>query len=93
MASTLNEEEIADLRDQFDAIDVDKNGSISLEEMRQVNISIISNIYEVAQSFFIFVLIRMVSVQALAKDLPWTLKESRVLEILQAVSTGFMFFI
>lgn len=36
LASTLNEEEIADLRDQFDAIDVDKNGSISLEEMRQV---------------------------------------------------------
>nr|KJB17648.1 hypothetical protein B456_003G009500 [Gossypium raimondii] len=35
LASTLNEEEIADLRDQFDAIDVDKSGSISLEEMRQ----------------------------------------------------------
>ena len=93
MASTLNEEEIADLRDQFDAIDVDKNGSISLEEMRQVNISIIPNIYEVAQSFFIFVLITMVSVQALAKDLPWKLKESRVLEILQAVSKLFLFFI
>ncbi|PPD74620.1 hypothetical protein GOBAR_DD28452 [Gossypium barbadense] len=40
LASTLNEEEIADLRDQFHAIDVDKNGVISLEEMRQVNISI-----------------------------------------------------
>uniref|UniRef100_A0A7N0TA64 non-specific serine/threonine protein kinase n=1 Tax=Kalanchoe fedtschenkoi TaxID=63787 RepID=A0A7N0TA64_KALFE len=36
LASTLDEEEIADLRDQFDAIDVDGNGSISLEEMRQV---------------------------------------------------------
>jgi len=35
LASTLNEDELADLRDQFDAIDVDKNGSISLEEMRQ----------------------------------------------------------
>ncbi|TKY55895.1 Calcium-dependent protein kinase 28 [Spatholobus suberectus] len=57
LASTLNEEELADLKDQFDAIDVDKNGSISLEEMRQ----------------------------ALAKDLPWKLKESRVLEILQAI--------
>ncbi|XWS42171.1 hypothetical protein CRYUN_Cryun17cG0145100 [Craigia yunnanensis] len=87
LASTLNEEEIADLRDQFDAIDVDKNGSISLEEMRQVNISIIPNIYEVAQSF-IFFLIRMVSVQALAKDLPWKLKESRVLEILQAIDSN-----
>ncbi|XP_031258709.1 calcium-dependent protein kinase 28-like [Pistacia vera] len=57
LASTLGEEELSDLRDQFDAIDVDKNGSISLEEMRQ----------------------------ALAKDLPWKLKESRVLEILQAI--------
>ncbi|RYR79148.1 hypothetical protein Ahy_A01g004001 isoform A [Arachis hypogaea] len=60
LASTLNEEELADLRDQFDAIDVDKNGSISLEEMRQ----------------------------ALAKDLPWKLKESRVLEILQAIDSN-----
>lgn len=36
LASTLDEAEISDLRDQFDAIDVDKNGVISLEEMRQV---------------------------------------------------------
>ncbi|KAK9713240.1 hypothetical protein RND81_06G013900 [Saponaria officinalis] len=35
LARTLNEEELADLRDQFDAIDVDKSGTISLEEMRQ----------------------------------------------------------
>jgi calcium-dependent protein kinase len=34
LASTLNEEELADLKDQFDAIDVDKSGSISIEEMR-----------------------------------------------------------
>ncbi|XP_039026098.1 calcium-dependent protein kinase 28-like isoform X2 [Hibiscus syriacus] len=60
LASTLNEEEIADLRDQFDAIDVDKNGSISLEEMRQ----------------------------ALAKDVPWKMKDSRVLEILQAIDSN-----
>lgn len=39
LASTLDEEELADLKDQFAAIDVDKNGSISLEEMRQVSIS------------------------------------------------------
>jgi Ca2+-binding EF-hand superfamily protein len=38
LASTLDEEEISDLRDQFDTIDVDKNGVISLEEMRQVHI-------------------------------------------------------
>ena len=37
LASTLDEAEISDLRDQFDAIDVDKNGVISLEEMRQVS--------------------------------------------------------
>ncbi|XP_058098847.1 calcium-dependent protein kinase 28-like [Magnolia sinica] len=60
LASTLNEEEIANLRDQFDAIDVDKNGSISLEEMRQ----------------------------ALAKDLPWKMKEPRVLEIVQAIDSN-----
>ncbi|XP_050228029.1 calcium-dependent protein kinase 28-like [Mercurialis annua] len=60
LASTLDDEEISDLRDQFDAIDVDKNGSISLEEMRQ----------------------------ALAKDLPWKLKDSRVLEILQAIDSN-----
>ncbi|RZC66661.1 hypothetical protein C5167_010351 [Papaver somniferum] len=60
LASTLNEDEMSDLRDQFDAIDVDKNGSISLEEMRH----------------------------ALAKDLPWKMKEPRVLEILQAIDSN-----
>jgi calcium-dependent protein kinase len=37
LASTLNEEELADLKDQFDAIDIDKSGSISIEEMRHVS--------------------------------------------------------
>ncbi|CAK9157009.1 unnamed protein product [Ilex paraguariensis] len=60
LASTIDGEELADLKDQFSAIDVDKNGSISLEEMRQ----------------------------ALAKDLPWKVKESRVLEILQAIDSN-----
>ncbi|RZC44852.1 hypothetical protein C5167_037803 [Papaver somniferum] len=60
LASTLNEDEMSDLRDQFDAIDVDKNGSISLEEMRH----------------------------ALAKDLPWKMKEPRVVEILQAIDSN-----
>ncbi|XP_039165863.1 calcium-dependent protein kinase 28-like [Eucalyptus grandis] len=36
LASTLDEEELADLKDQFAAIDVDKNGSISLEEMKEL---------------------------------------------------------
>lgn len=60
LASTLDDAELANLRDQFDAIDVDKNGAISLEEMRQ----------------------------ALDKDLPWKLKDSRVLEILQAIDSN-----
>ncbi|KAJ6678289.1 CALCIUM-DEPENDENT PROTEIN KINASE [Salix viminalis] len=60
LASTIDEEELADLKDQFDAIDVDKNGAISLEEMRQ----------------------------ALAKDLPWKLKESLVQEIVQAIDSN-----
>lgn len=38
LASTLDEAELSDLKDQFDAIDVDKNGSISLDEMRQVKV-------------------------------------------------------
>ncbi|KAL5196762.1 hypothetical protein ABZP36_000274 [Zizania latifolia] len=35
LASTLNPEELSNLRDQFNAIDVDKNGTISLEELKQ----------------------------------------------------------
>ncbi|KAI3981615.1 hypothetical protein MKX01_007535 [Papaver californicum] len=60
LASTLDEDELANLKDQFDAIDVDKNGSISLEEMKE----------------------------ALAKDLPWKTKETRVIEILQAIDSN-----
>ncbi|XP_074296505.1 calcium-dependent protein kinase 18-like [Silene latifolia] len=60
LASTLNDDELANLRDQFDAIDVDKSGTISLEEMRQ----------------------------ALAKDLPWKLKDSRVMEIVEAIDSN-----
>ncbi|KAH0936172.1 hypothetical protein HID58_013289 [Brassica napus] len=37
LATTIDEDELDDLRDQFDAIDIDKNGSISLEEMRQID--------------------------------------------------------
>ncbi|KAK9067399.1 hypothetical protein SSX86_014727 [Deinandra increscens subsp. villosa] len=60
LASTIDEEELSDLKDQFQAIDIDKSGSISLEEMRQ----------------------------ALAKDLPWKIKESRVSEILEAIDSN-----
>ncbi|KAD7479209.1 hypothetical protein E3N88_02345 [Mikania micrantha] len=60
LASTLNEEELLDLKDQFHAIDVDKNGAISLEEMKE----------------------------ALAKDLAWKMKESCVLEILEAMDSN-----
>jgi len=57
LASTLDTEELAALQDQFNVIDVDKSGTITLEEIRQ----------------------------ALSKDRPWILKESKILEILQAV--------
>ncbi|RAL46520.1 hypothetical protein DM860_004799 [Cuscuta australis] len=60
LATTLDQEELAVLKDQFEAIDVDKNGVITLEEMRQ----------------------------ALAKDIPWKMKDSRVLEILQAIDSN-----
>ncbi|KAI3808404.1 hypothetical protein L1987_24354 [Smallanthus sonchifolius] len=60
LASTLDEEELSDLKDQFHAIDVDKSGAISLEEMKE----------------------------ALAKDLPWKMKEPRVSEILEAIDSN-----
>ncbi|KAH9318450.1 hypothetical protein KI387_020219, partial [Taxus chinensis] len=60
LASTLDIEELADLRDQFNVIDIDKNGTITLEEIRQ----------------------------ALSKDRPWIVRESRVLEILQAMDSN-----
>ncbi|EFJ31885.1 hypothetical protein SELMODRAFT_449435, partial [Selaginella moellendorffii] len=60
LATTLEPEEIHNLRDQFNIIDVDGSGTITLEEIRQ----------------------------ALLKDRPWTLKESKVLEILQAMDAN-----
>lgn len=38
LASTLEDSDIADLRDQFNAIDIDRNGTITLEEMREVSL-------------------------------------------------------
>jgi len=40
LASTLDKSEILNLQDQFDAIDVDQNGTITLEEMKNVSLSI-----------------------------------------------------
>jgi calcium-dependent protein kinase len=37
LASTLDADEISDLRDQFDAMDMDRNGTITLDEMRIVS--------------------------------------------------------
>jgi hypothetical protein len=41
LASTLEPEEIRDLRDQFDAMDVDRNGTITLEEIRHVRFELL----------------------------------------------------
>ncbi|XP_076909187.1 calcium-dependent protein kinase 28-like [Bidens hawaiensis] len=60
LANEFDEEELCYLKDQFDAIDVDQSGAITLEEMRD----------------------------ALAKNLPWRLKETRVLEILYAIDSN-----
>lgn len=52
LASTLNTDELAALRDQFDAIDVDKNNAISLEEMRHVGfLNIQHKIWNIHKSF------------------------------------------
>lgn len=45
LASTLEPEEIRDLRDQFDAMDVDRNGTITLEEIRHVRLNITAFLY------------------------------------------------
>lgn len=45
LASTLEPEEIRDLRDQFDAMDVDRNGTITLEEIRHVRLNIMAIFY------------------------------------------------
>uniref|UniRef100_A0A7I4EQV3 non-specific serine/threonine protein kinase n=1 Tax=Physcomitrium patens TaxID=3218 RepID=A0A7I4EQV3_PHYPA len=37
LASTLDSSDIADLQDQFNAIDIDRNGKITLEEMREMD--------------------------------------------------------
>jgi hypothetical protein len=111
LASTLDSDEISDLRDQFDAMDMDRNGTITLDEMR-----IVSTFYVLYYCVGIFLLatagiflsfvcgddviwsvdgwvtynnslmyLGMCFAKALQKDQPWMLKESRVLEILQAV--------
>lgn len=47
LASTLDGSEISDLRDQFNAIDMDRNGTITLEEMRTVSwLTSVSLIFE-----------------------------------------------
>lgn len=60
LASTLEESEISDLRDQFDAMDINKDGTITLDEIRQ----------------------------ALQADIPWTVRENRVVSILQAMDSN-----
>ena len=44
LGSTLGDKEIMHLQDQFNAIDVDKNGAITFEEIREVKILIHLNV-------------------------------------------------
>ncbi|GJP32818.1 hypothetical protein CLOM_g17417 [Closterium sp. NIES-68] len=60
LATTLEESEVQSLRDQFNAMDINKDGTITIDEIRQ----------------------------ALSHDLPFEVKESRVLQILQAMDTN-----
>ncbi|CAI5495732.1 unnamed protein product, partial [Closterium sp. Naga37s-1] len=60
LATTLEENEVQALRDQFNAMDINKDGTITIDEIRQ----------------------------ALSHDLPFEVKESRVLQILQAMDTN-----
>ncbi|KAL0381354.1 UNVERIFIED_CONTAM: Calcium-dependent protein kinase [Sesamum angustifolium] len=86
LASTLDEEELADLRDQFDAIDVDKNGVISLEEMRQFLIDAVSKFLELFPICF-FITCFFCNIGP-GKGSSLEMKDSRVLEILQAIDSN-----
>ena len=44
LGSTLGDKEIMHLQDQFNAIDVDRNGAITFEEIREVKILIHLNV-------------------------------------------------
>jgi hypothetical protein len=107
LASTLDSDEISDLRDQFDAMDMDRNGTITLDEMRIVSTFhvlyyCVGNFLLATAGIFLsfvcgddviwsvdgwvtYMYLGMCFAKALQKDQPWMLKESRVLEILQAV--------
>ena len=45
LGSTLGDKEIMHLQDQFNAIDVDRNGAITFEEIREVKILIHLNVW------------------------------------------------
>lgn len=60
LATTLDETEVQQLKDQFNAMDINKDGTITLDEMRH----------------------------ALMKDVPYYLKESKIVNILQAMDTN-----
>lgn len=111
LASTLDSDEISDLRDQFDAMDMDRNGTITLEEMRIVSTfhvlyycvgnfllatagiflsfvcgdDVIWSVDGLVTYNYSLMYLGLCFAKALQKDQPWVLKESRVLEILQAV--------
>ncbi|KAG6478784.1 hypothetical protein ZIOFF_062228 [Zingiber officinale] len=84
IASTLDEHELADLRDQFQLIDIDKSGSISLDEMRQISDGLVGTY---ANSCVAYTSL-LDNIWALAKDVPWRLRGPRVLEILQAIDSN-----
>eukprot|EP00271_Cylindrocystis_brebissonii_P020863 TRINITY_DN715_c0_g1_i1.p1 TRINITY_DN715_c0_g1~~TRINITY_DN715_c0_g1_i1.p1 ORF type:complete len:556 (-),score=128.92 TRINITY_DN715_c0_g1_i1:703-2370(-) len=60
LAQTLAPEEIEDLKDQFNAIDVNGDGTITLDEIRQ----------------------------AMTKDVPFSVKENRIMAILAAMDSN-----
>ncbi|CAI5937415.1 unnamed protein product [Closterium sp. NIES-65] len=84
LATTLEENEVQALRDQFNAMDINKDGTITIDEIRQA-LRDQFNAMDINKDGTITVdEIR----QALSHDLPFEVKESRVLQILQAMDTN-----
>jgi len=118
LATTLDSQEVQQLRDQFDAMDINKDGTITLDEIRYVSPTVQYSTVQYSTGQYSTVLSAMLNVclvravrrqawrycvlcvlmllfdvcrcgwgppQALNKDVPNGVKESRVLSILKAV--------
>ncbi|CAI5971373.1 unnamed protein product [Closterium sp. NIES-65] len=81
LATTLESTEVQQLRDQFNAMDINGDGTITIDEIRHALNKDLP--YEVKETKVVQIL-----QAALNKDLPYEVKESEVVQILQAMDTN-----